>query len=151
MYVTGMIADSLEVQRLAELLPAGEDLGLVGHVGHRAAGGQVGQDHALVIAGQDVGALRHEVDAAEDDVVRLAAAGRLLGELERVAAEIGPLDDLVALVVVSEDHQPSAERGLGRGDATLQLRRRHVAVVLGNLACTGAETGIVSHWLAPAP
>ena len=37
---------------------------------------------------------------------RPAACSR---ELERVAAEVGVLDDLVALVVVAEDHEPVAE------------------------------------------
>ena len=55
--------------------------------------------------GEDVGALGHEVDAAEEDVLGVAAAGRLLRELEGVAAEVGELDDLVALVVVAEDDQ----------------------------------------------
>ena len=32
------------------------------------------------------------------------------GELEGVAAGVGPLDDLVALVVVAEDQEPVAER-----------------------------------------
>ena len=35
---------------------------------------------------QDVGGLRHEVHAAEDDVLRLRVLGRPLRELERVAA-----------------------------------------------------------------
>ena len=82
-------------------LPGLLDLVDVGHVGHGAAGGQVGQDHALVRRGQDVGGLGHEVDAAEDDELGIVAAGRLLGELEGVAGDVGELDDLVALVVVA--------------------------------------------------
>ena len=45
----------------------------IGHVGHRAAGRKVWQDHLLMRARQDVGALRHEVHAAEHDVVGLGA------------------------------------------------------------------------------
>ena len=41
---------------------------------------------------------------------------REAGELERVAPGVGPLHDLVALVVVTEDQQPGAELGLGRAD-----------------------------------
>ena len=52
-----------------ELAPGDLDLVGLGHVGHRAAGGQVGQDHLLVRRGEDVGGLGHEVDAAEDDEV----------------------------------------------------------------------------------
>ena len=39
---------------------------------------------------------------------------RVAGELERVAGDVGELDDLVALVVVAEDEHPVAERRLGR-------------------------------------
>ena len=52
---------------LLELAPGDLELVGLGHVGHRAAGGEVGQDHLLVRRGEDVGALGHEVDAAEDD------------------------------------------------------------------------------------
>ena len=61
----------------AERLPRLLDLVDVGHVGHRAAGVEVGEDHLLVVAGEDVGRLGHEVHAAEDDVLGL---GSLLGE-----------------------------------------------------------------------
>ena len=47
----------------------------VGHVGHGAAGVEVGEDDLLVGAGEDVGRLGHEVHAAEDDVVGVAAVG----------------------------------------------------------------------------
>ena len=66
----------------AKLLPAVFDLLDLGHVGQRAAGGQVGQDHGHALAaalgqplgpiGQDVGRLGHEVDAAEGDRPALA-------------------------------------------------------------------------------
>ena len=41
-------------------------------------------------------------------------AGRVAGELERVAGDVGELDHLVALVVVAEHEHPLAERVLGR-------------------------------------
>ena len=91
-------------------VPALGDLLGGGHVGHRAAGRQVGQDHLLVGRGQDVGGLGHEVHAAEDDVLRLRAGRRVPGQLEGVAGDVGELDDLVALVVVAEDEDPVAER-----------------------------------------
>ena len=95
------------------------DLAERGHVGHRAAGREVGQDHLLVVGGEDVGALGHEVHAAEDDVLRVRAGRGLPGQLERVAGHVGELDDLVALVVVAEHEDPVAERRLGRrGPAT---------------------------------
>ena len=91
------------------------DLVEVGHVGHRAAGVQVGEDHPLVVAGEDVGRLGHEVHTAEDDVGGLAV-GREPGQLEAVAPGVGPLHDLVALVVVAEDQQPVAELRLRGAD-----------------------------------
>ena len=54
----------------------------VGHVGHRAAGVEVGQDHLLVGAGQDVGRLGHEVDAAEHHVLGVAVVGGQPGQAE---------------------------------------------------------------------
>ena len=69
--------EPLDVGDPAELLPRLLDLVEVGHVGHRAAGVEVGEDHLLVVAGEDVGRLGHEVHAAEDDVVGL---GPLLGQ-----------------------------------------------------------------------
>ena len=40
-----------------ELFPAFEGLVEVGHVGHRAAGAEVREDHADVFVGEDVGAI----------------------------------------------------------------------------------------------
>ena len=74
-----------------------------------------------MVGGQDVGGLGHEVDAAEDDVVRLRA---FLGEdrqPERVAAGVGPTHHLVALVVVAQHEDPVAEGGLGGPDALGEL------------------------------
>jgi hypothetical protein len=66
--------------------------------------------------GEDVGTLGHEVHAAKEDQVGITATGGLLGEFEGVAAEIGELDDLVALVVVAEDDELLAELPLERPD-----------------------------------
>ena len=111
-------------RRHAELLEfAPRDRKLVGgrHVGHGTAGGEVGQDHPLVRQRQHVGALGHEVHAAEHDVVGLRVLGDFTRQLERVAGVIGEADDLVALVVVPENHEAIAERGAGSGDARLHL------------------------------
>jgi hypothetical protein len=83
---------------LLELLPALLDARGVGHVGHRAARGEVGQDHGLVGPREHVGGLGHEVHAAEDDRLGIRPGLRGVGELERVAREVGVLHDLVALV-----------------------------------------------------
>ena len=42
-------------------------------------------------------------------------------ELPRVADVVGELDDLVALVVMAEDHEPPAERPARGGDAAIHL------------------------------
>ena len=79
-----------------------------GHVGHRAAGREVGQHDLLRVGGQDVGALGHEVDTAEHDVVGLWPGGRVARQLERVAGDVRERDHLVALVVVAEHESAAA-------------------------------------------
>jgi hypothetical protein len=51
----------------------------VGHVGHGAAGGEVGEDDGLVGTGEHVGGFGHEVDAAEDDGLGVGAREGGLG------------------------------------------------------------------------
>ena len=114
----------------ANALPALLDLVDVGHVGHRAAGVEVGEDDPLVRAGEHVGRLGHEVDAAEHDVGGLVVVRREAGQLEGVTAGIRPLDDFVALVVVPEDQEPVAQLGLGRRDPTVELVRRREGVAV---------------------
>ncbi len=84
-----------------------------GHVGHRAARGEVGEHDLLVVGGEDVGRLRHEVDAAEDDELRLGTRSGVARELEGVTRDVGELDHLVALVVVAQHEHAVAERLLG--------------------------------------
>jgi hypothetical protein len=62
------------------------------------------------------------VHTAEDDVWGVRSPGRLLGQLEAVAHDIGEGDDLVPLVVVAEDEHPLPERGLGGAGALDQTR-----------------------------
>jgi len=91
--------DFARIEERRELAPAGFHLADVGHVGHRAAGVQVGKNDGLVLAAENVRAFGHEVDAAEDDVAALSLRS-LEGELEGVTAEISELDDFIALVVM---------------------------------------------------
>src|SRR5207249_5122286 len=74
------------------------------------------KEDGLFRAAQNVGALRHEVDAAEDEELRIGPLRAESRELERVAGNIGVLDHVVALVVVAEDREPSTKRFLGRAD-----------------------------------
>ena len=87
--------------------------------------------------GENIGALGHEVHAAEEDVFGIAAAGRLLRELEGVAPKVGELDDLVPLIVVSEDHQILAQLPLQRPDLCVPLGAGHLEVFAGNPLLAG--------------
>ena len=115
---------------LLEFLPAHLELIGSGHVGHRAAGGEVGQNHLLMRRGQDVRALGHEVHAAEDHEVGFAVAGAVLRQLPRVAGVVRELDHLVALIVMPENQQSRAELRPCRGDAAVHLLNRQPEILL---------------------
>ena len=89
----------------------------LGHVGHGAAGTEVGEDDLLVVAGEDVGGFGHEVDAAEEDIFGLGEFGGFAGELEGVAGDVGEADDVVLLVMVAEDDELVAQFGFSGGNA----------------------------------
>ena len=101
----------------AELAPRALDLGQIGHVRHRAAGVQVGQDHRLLGLGQDVGDFGHEMHAAEHDVIGVGLRGEL-GQFQRIAGKVGVLVDVGALIVMAEDDRALAEPR-PRGNDTL--------------------------------
>ena len=65
---------------------------------------------------ENVGAFRHEMHAAENDVFP-AGLGGFLRQLVRVAAEIGKADDFIALVMVTEDDHIAAQSLPGRSNA----------------------------------
>ncbi len=133
-----------DVGDVGERLPALLDLVDVGHVGHRAAGVEVGQDHALVVAGEHVGRLGHEVHAAEHDVGGGVVVGREAGQFERVTAGVGPLDDLVALVVVPEDRAAARPGSPWRRRSSRRARRAWPG-------CSGpaAEPAVSAWWMSP--
>ena len=81
----------------------------VGHVCHRAAGAQVGQDHLLPRPRQNVGRFRHEVDAREDNELRSRLGCRRFGKRVGVTRPVGETDDIVHLVMMAENHQPAAK------------------------------------------
>ncbi len=83
-------------------LPAAQ---LVGgdRVGEAAAGVEV-RNQDLLVGREDRGRLGHEVDAAEDDRLRVGGGGGA-GEAEAVAEVVGDVLDLRQLVVVGEDHR----------------------------------------------
>ena len=116
---------------LRELAPG--NLELVGgrHVRHGAAGGEVGQHDFLMRRAENVSALRHEVDATEDDELRGALARGRARQLQRVPGEIGELDDLVALIVMAQDDDAVTERPLGSGDPLVHFVVGKTQVFLG--------------------
>ena len=72
------------------------------HVGHRTAGGRVGNEHRLVGI-ENRCRLGHEVDAAEDDHVGVDLGGAAR-EFEGIARVVGDVLDLAAGVVVRKDN-----------------------------------------------
>ena len=122
---------------LLEIAPAHLELIGLGHVGHRAAGGEVRQDHLLMRRAQHVGAFRHEVHAAEDDELGVGMLRYLARELERIAGVVGELDHLVALIVMAEDDEPPAERRFRRRDAAVHLLVGEAEVALGQRLALG--------------
>jgi hypothetical protein len=107
----------------SELLQGGARLDHVvrrRHVGHGAARVEIGQHDRLVGLTQDVGALRHEVDAAEDDPTGVRPLGAEPGELVRVAGDVGVLDHVVPLVVMPQHDERAPKARLGLADARRQ-------------------------------
>ena len=72
------------------------------HVGHRAPRVGVGNEHRAVGV-DELGRLGHEGDAAQDDCLGRFDRGRLLGQGQRVAHEVGNVLHCARLVVVSHD------------------------------------------------
>ena len=96
----------------------------VGHVGHGASRLPVGKNDGLMLAAKNVRALGHKVHAAEDDVAALSLRS-LEGEFEGITAEIGELDDFVALVVMAQNHYVPAQAGLRGSNAVIKSVVRH--------------------------
>ena len=126
--------DPGDVGHPAESLPGLLDRLEVGHVGHGAAGVEVREQHLLVVAGEHVGRLGHEVDPTEDHELGVPVLGGQPGEAEGVAAGVGEAHDLVALIVVAEDQEARAQGGLGLGDPPVEVFDGGRGVPLGQRA-----------------
>ena len=87
-------------------------------------GGDVGQDDPLVLRRQHAGSLGHEVHAAEDDVVGVGLAGRLLRQQEGIALEVGVLDYLFRAGSGGPAPSPSCPASAWRRGCGRQARRR---------------------------
>src|SRR3546814_5177939 len=90
--------------------------------------------------------LGHEVHTAENDGCGVVSVLGEHGQSVAVAAGIDPSDDLVALVVVSEDEEPVAEGGLGGGDASLEVFGVGVGVALVERLLEPQHLGVPSTW-----
>ena len=101
--------------------------------------------------GQDVGDFRHEVHAAEHDVLGVGLRGEL-GELQRIAGQVGVLVDVGPLVVVAEDHRAPAELR-PRGEYALLARvvgerlERSKAIVAASMAAPGIRRPCAAEFL----
>ena len=114
-----------------QLFPAGLELIDGGHIGHRATGREVGQNHFLMRSRKHVGAFSHEVHATENDELRFGMFGDLAGEAERIAGVVGKLDHFVPLIVMAEDDQAAAQRRLRRHNAPVELFVGQAKIALG--------------------
>ena len=90
-----------------------------------------------MLGAQHVGALRHEVHAAEDDELGVGMLADLARELVGIAGVVGELDHFVALIVMAEDDEPAAERRLRGGDAAVHLLVGQAEVALGQRLALG--------------
>ena len=102
-----------------EFVPAGFHLANVGHIRHRTAGVQVGQNNNLVLAAENVRAFSHEMNATENDVARIGFGG-LEREFEGIATKISEFDDFIALVMVAEYDNVFAQTVFGGRDTVIQ-------------------------------
>jgi len=103
--------------RLVHLSPRVLNLADPGHIRHGTARGHVGKDDRLVVRRQNVRAFCHEVHAAKDDELGVGAVCRVACQLERVAGHVGKLNDLIALIVVSQDENALSQGLLGYAGA----------------------------------
>ena len=99
-------------------IPAVLHLADLGHVGHRTPSIQVRQKYLLIAAPEDVGALGHEMDAAEDDILALGLSGDLR-QLVGISSHVGEADHLIALVVMAEQNCAPTQLGPGCGNAVV--------------------------------
>ena len=98
----GGAVDVAHHQVIGMLCPeSGEFIG--GAVVRQGAAGIEIREHHGFLRAEDLGGLRHEVNAAEGDHIGIGAGG-LAGQLKRVTDEIGDVLNFRFLVVVREHH-----------------------------------------------
>ncbi|GMA49736.1 hypothetical protein GCM10025857_10930 [Alicyclobacillus contaminans] len=85
-----------------------------------------------MITRQDIRRFRHEVNAAEDDVLRRPVFRSQARQLERVAGQIRELNHFILLIVMPENQQPLPKCGFGSGDALCPFGGRELQIRVGN-------------------
>jgi len=80
-----------------------------GHVGHRTAGVQVGQEDTLTGAAQDAGGFGHKMHPTKDDILGLFFFGGTAGEIIGITDNIPQSHDFLTLVVMGQDDQFSSQ------------------------------------------
>src|SRR5205807_8670312 len=89
----------------------------------------VGENGHLAGTAEDVGAFRHEIHAAEDDVLA-CGAGSLLRKPVRIATKIGETNHFIALIVMTEDYGIAAQGFSGSKDAVVQRVIRQDKIIV---------------------
>src|SRR5262249_50839413 len=113
-----------------QIVPAGFHLVDFCHVRHGTAGTQVRKYDSLMRRAEDICALRHKMDATEHDEFCLFLLTRPGRQLEGIAAEVGKLNDIIALVVVTQNDQPLAQTIPNRTYSLIRLRIGKLAEAL---------------------
>jgi hypothetical protein len=135
------------IEHGGQFAPGALDLGQAGHVGHRTAGGEVGQDRNLL--GRDRMSATSAMKCTPQKTMcfgfRLRGQAR---ELERIAGDVGVGIDVGALVVVAEQDTSLPSLALAarmRSPASLSARllkrsKEMVAVCMMDLS-SGSRAG----------
>jgi hypothetical protein len=90
-----------------------------------------------MVGAQHVSAFRHEMHAAEHDEFGVRVTADLLRELVGVAGIVGVLDDLVALIMMTENDQTPTQSRPGRGDAPVHFCIGQADIAIGQRLAFG--------------
>src|SRR5678809_563414 len=114
-----------------EVVPACFDLVDFRHIRHRAAGTEVRQDDLLLIRAEDIRALRHEMNATENDEFRVLLLASPGCKLEGIASKVGKSDHFVSLVVVTKNNKTTPKAGTNGTDTLVRFGVRQLTEAFG--------------------
>ncbi len=120
---------SVRVEHCLELLPGFFDQWQTGHIGHRAAGGQIREDGDLILTREDIGHFRHEMNATKDNRACIGL-GRFPGEPQGITGEIGMAKHFIALIVMTQDDAVTSKACLAVDDLLVAQRIIQKGVIL---------------------